>query len=179
MTWVELFPFPEVIAKYGHGARNRYFPALCRDCAISRLGRGALETYCISSPRERYFRPGQIAAREWGPNRPSCTAAPNMRLTTSPSGITASFPGCMAAQKKRRAQRKESVGDGGWRQASIFTVNLDIKTGARNCKHGVRTRALTLLTFLLSDSCVPPGLTAGYVCICVHVCVCVCRCDVT
>ncbi len=53
LTWVELFPFPEVTAKYGHGARNRYFPALCRDCAISRLGRGALETYCISSPRER------------------------------------------------------------------------------------------------------------------------------
>lgn len=53
VTWVELFPFPEVTAKYGHAARNRYFPALCRDCAISHLGRGALETYCISSLRER------------------------------------------------------------------------------------------------------------------------------
>lgn len=121
VTWVELFPFPEVTAKYGLGARNRYFPALCRDCAISHLGGGALEIYCISSAGESYFHPGQITAREWGPNRPPCTVAPNMRLTTSPSGITAPFPGCMAAQKKRRAQRKVSVGDGGWTQASIFT----------------------------------------------------------
>lgn len=28
VLWVKLFPFPEVIAKYGHGARNRYFPLL-------------------------------------------------------------------------------------------------------------------------------------------------------
>lgn len=118
VTWAELFPFPEVTAKYGHGARNRYFPALCRDCAISHLGWGALETYCISSRRESYFHPGQIAARAWGPNRPSCTVAPNMRLTTSPSGITASFPGCMAAQKKRRAQRKVS-GGGWWAEESL------------------------------------------------------------
>ncbi len=54
VTWAELFPFPEVTAKYGHEARNRYFPALCRDCAISHLGRGALETYCTSSPRELF-----------------------------------------------------------------------------------------------------------------------------
>lgn len=35
-TWVELFPFPEVNAKYGQGASNRYFPVLCR--AISHSG---------------------------------------------------------------------------------------------------------------------------------------------
>lgn len=34
VTGVELFPFPEVIAKYGHDARNRLFPALHRDCTV-------------------------------------------------------------------------------------------------------------------------------------------------
>lgn len=59
-TCVELFPYPEVTAKYGQGARNRYFPALYGDCAISHLGWGALKkkqkkNYWISSPRELFL----------------------------------------------------------------------------------------------------------------------------
>lgn len=44
------------------------------------------------------------------------------------------------------------------------------ETAHTACTH---TRALTLLTFLPSNSCVPSGLTTGYVCICVLFCMCV------
>lgn len=40
VTRGEVFPFPEVNAKNGHEARNKYFPSRCRYCAISPLGRG-------------------------------------------------------------------------------------------------------------------------------------------
>lgn len=53
-------------------------------------GRGALETYCISSPRECYF----FALAKLLPESGVQIAhhAPNTRLTTSPSGIAASLP---------------------------------------------------------------------------------------
>lgn len=112
-----------------------------------------------------------MSAREWGPNFPSCTAIPNMRLTTSPSGIAVFFPGCTAGQE--RAERRVLVGDGGkevsldiyW-QSLVKKMRGAAHTASTHSKH---TRELTPLTFLPRDSCVPSGLTTGYECICVHV----------
>ena len=57
MTWAELFPFPEVTAKYGHGARNRYFPALCRDCAISHFGLRCIRNILYFQSKRELFSP--------------------------------------------------------------------------------------------------------------------------
>ena len=143
VTWAELFPFPEVTTKYSQGARNRYFPALCRDCAIHHLGGGALK-HILAPVQERYTHPGQNAAKEWGPNHPSCTVAPNMRLTTSPSGVTASFPGRMAAREERRGLR-EMVSFNIY--CNLLVGTSCIKTGTRNDNYSMKTRALTPLTF--------------------------------
>lgn len=129
VTWGGLFPFPEVTAKYGQGARNRYIVALCRDCAISHLGRDALKSYCNSCPRESYFHPGQSAAKQWGPNYQPCAAALNVRLTISPSGIIAFISGHRENKEddSEKCVRKKK----GKRSLDICTS----KNGTWNCKY--------------------------------------------
>lgn len=71
------------------------------------------QKHTVFSVQESYFHPGQIAAREWGPIHPSCTEAPNMRLTTSPSGITGSFPAFRAEEKELRQKCLQEMAGGG------------------------------------------------------------------
>lgn len=180
MTWVEVFPFPEVNAKNGHGARNKYFPTLCRDCAISPLGRGALDIPYFQSKRLVFtlskFLPGiQIVHPAlWLPT----WGWPRLHLALL-------LPSQDSWQHRRaqRAQRRVSVQYGGWRQASqYFMARYMVVKDACTTKWGLETahtastHVVALLTFLPSDSCVPSGLTTAYVSTCVlfvHMCLCV------
>lgn len=66
------------------------------------FGLRCIRNILYSSPGESHFNPGQIAARERGPNCGSKHEAVHLHLASlSPS------PGCISAEKKKKEKTKK------------------------------------------------------------------------
>lgn len=131
------------------------------DCTIGHLGRDALKTYCICSLRVRCFHPGQIAAKECHPKAPALHSDwPHRHL--------ASWRPFQGTWQQRWKEKSEKHVSGRWctelYSPRIAARRMHIKVGSWKCSYSMKTRALSLLTSVRSDNCVPSRMCVSVWC---------------